>query len=105
LPAAQCDVWPPNHRFVQVAVVTAKDALSGLSSFNTNVVGNEPSIPGEVDSMTVGTGLERRTISVRAERMGEGGGRIYVISAVATDAAGNTATASANCVVPHDQDQ
>jgi hypothetical protein len=102
---AQCSVWPPNHKFVQVALVAASDLLSGLSSFNTNVVSNESSIPGEADSMTVGTGLGRRTISVRAERTGEGAGRIYVISAIATDAAGNTATASANCVVPHDHDQ
>jgi hypothetical protein len=105
LPAALCSVWPPNHRFVQVAVVVAKDGLSGLSSFNTNVDSNEPSLSGEVDSITVGTGLEPRTISVRAERLAEGAGRIYVISAVATDAAGNTAAASSDCVVPHDQDQ
>jgi hypothetical protein len=102
---AQCSVWPPNHKFVQVAVVAASDGLSGLSSFNAAIVSNEPSISGEVDSMTVGTGLERRAISVRAGRMAEGTGRIYVISAVATDRAGNTASASANCVVPHDLGQ
>jgi hypothetical protein len=102
---AQCTVWPPNRKFVQVAIVTAIDGLSGLSSFNTDVQSSEPSLPGEVDSITVGTGLEQRVISVRADRRAEGTGRIYVISAVATDKAGNTASASANCVVPHDLDQ
>ena len=104
LPAG-CTVWPPNRKFVQVAIGSASDGLSGLSSFNTDVVSSEPSLPGEVDSTTVGTGLERRVISVRADRMAQGTGRIYVISAVATDRAGNTASASANCVVPHDLDQ
>ena len=102
---AQCTVWPPNRKFVQVAIVAASDGMSGLSSFNTNVVSNEPALPGEVDSMTVGSGLEQRVISVRAERRAEGTGRIYVISAVAADKAGNTASASAICVVPHDLDQ
>jgi len=42
-------------------------------------------------------------VSLRAERAGNGNGRTYTISATATDAAGNTASATGTCVVPHDR--
>jgi len=42
-------------------------------------------------------------IFVRAERSGKGRGRVYTITIRATDAAGNTAFASANVVVPKSQ--
>jgi hypothetical protein len=42
-------------------------------------------------------------IFVRAERSGQGNGRVYTITVRATDAAGNTAFASANVVVPKSQ--
>src|SRR4030095_2012117 len=32
MPAAGCKLWPPNRKLVQVAVVTADDALSGLAA-------------------------------------------------------------------------
>jgi hypothetical protein len=38
-----------------------------------------------------------------AERSAHGVGRTYTISATATDLVGNVATATASCVVPHDQ--
>ena len=31
MPAFGCSLWPPNHKLVQVATVTAADALSGLA--------------------------------------------------------------------------
>ena len=38
-----------------------------------------------------------------ADRSGDGNGRTYSLSATVSDLAGNTATATANCTVPHDQ--
>jgi hypothetical protein len=43
------------------------------------------------------------TVQVRASRLGSGDGRIYTITAQASDLAGNTATAVSACLVPHDQ--
>src|SRR6185437_10446539 len=34
---SNCSLWPPNHRMVQVATVTANDNLSGVSSFGVTV--------------------------------------------------------------------
>jgi hypothetical protein len=105
MPAAGCEIWPPNNKLVNVATVVAQNGLSGLSSFNTNVASSEPAAPGQSDTVTTGTGLAPRTISVRATRLGNGPGRTYTISASATDRAGNAATAVATCVVPHDRGQ
>jgi hypothetical protein len=45
MPATGCSLWPPNHKLVQVATVTAADAMSGLASGSFNVTGtsSEPS--------------------------------------------------------------
>ncbi len=103
LPAAGCEIWPPNNKLVNVATVAAQDGLSGLSSFNTSVASSEAAAPGQPDTVTAGTGLAPRIISVRATRLGDGPGRTYTLSANATDRAGNATTAVATCVVPHDQ--
>ena len=40
---------------------------------------------------------------LRARRLGSGADRIYTVVSQATDLAGNTATATATCAVPHDR--
>jgi hypothetical protein len=42
-------------------------------------------------------------VYLRAERRGNEPHRVYTITATATDRAGNARTATATCVVPHDQ--
>jgi hypothetical protein len=101
-PASGCTLWPVNHKLVAVAVVVASDGLSGMASFNVEATSSEPATPGETDAVIAGTSLDARTISLRAERLGNGSGRVYGVTAVAADRAGNTATALGTCVVPHD---
>jgi hypothetical protein len=103
MPANGCEIWPPNHKLVKVATVATQDGLSGLASFGTGVTSSEPPSPGQSDTVTTGSGLDLRTISLRAERLASGQGRVYTLSASATDLAGNAATAVATCNVPHDQ--
>jgi hypothetical protein len=103
LPAPGCSLWPPNHKMIQVATVSAADFLSGLASFNFSGTSNEPSDPNSPDIVIAGTGLQPRTVQLRRDRLGTGSGRVYTLSAIATDLAGNTTTSSAVCVVPHDQ--
>jgi hypothetical protein len=105
MPGVGCEIWPPNHKLVLVATVAANDGLSGLASFNTNVASSEPASPGQSDTMTTGSGLDPRAISLRAERLGNGPGRIYTLSATAKDLAGNSTTAVVTCTVPLDKDQ
>jgi len=45
--------------------------------------------------------VERGSISVRAEKSERGRARPYALNATATDVAGNSADAAAECLVPH----
>jgi uncharacterized delta-60 repeat protein len=103
MPAASCSIWPVNKKMVQVAVVSASDGGAGLASFNVTGTSNEPSNPKDPDIVITGTGLLPRTVQLRADRLGSGSGRVYTLLATATDLAGNTASATAQCRVPHDQ--
>ena len=103
MPNAGCEIWPPNHKLVIVATAAATDGLSGPASFNADVTSSEPASPGQSDIAISGSGLDPRTISLRAERLADGPGRTYTLSASATDRAGNTASVVATCVVPHDK--
>jgi len=103
LPSSSCAVWPPDHRLVQIASITAIDGLSGLVSPPTvTAVSNEADngtgdgdLPGDI---VVSGG----TVQIRAERAGSGTGRVYTITATAIDRAGNSAQQTMTCRVPHD---
>lgn len=103
MPAVGCSLWPPNHKLVQVATVSSADSLSGLATFTVTGASNEPSDPNNSDIVITGAALGPQTVQLRAERLGTGTGRIYTITASASDVAGNVATQSAVCLVPHDQ--
>ena len=105
LPAAGCTLWPPNHQLVQVANVSATDALSGVApgSFLVTGASNEATNAGGSGSTAPDILIDGGNVEVRAERSGSGNGRVYTVDATATDLAGNVAIASGDCVVSHDQ--
>ncbi|HKV64044.1 MAG TPA: hypothetical protein VJO16_19210 [Candidatus Acidoferrum sp.] len=100
-----CALWPPNNKMVQVATITAADALSGLAPGSFQVTGssNEPSDPNNPDVVITPNGSGGYSVQLRAARLGSGTGRTYTLQATATDLAGNTATATATCSVPHNR--
>jgi len=104
LPAAGCTLWPPDHRMVQIATVTATDGASGISdgSFKVTVTSNEAVNMVGSGKTSPDIVVNGGAVQVRAERSGTGSGRIYTLTATATDQAGNQTTASATCTVPHD---
>jgi hypothetical protein len=83
--------------------VIASDVLSGLTAFEVTGTSNEPSDPRNPDIVISGSGLQPRVVQLRADKLGTGTGRIYTLPATAGDSAGNRVTATATCVVPHDQ--
>jgi len=103
MPAPGCSLWPPNKKMVQVATISAADVLSGLASFSVTGTSNEPSDPKDPDIVITGSGLQPRFVLLRADRLGNGTGRVYTLTSTASDVAGNSTTAVSTCTVPHDQ--
>jgi len=107
-------LWPPNHKYVEYKLsdlITVEDACD--ASLDVDLMGSIVSIysdePEDVkgngdgntkdDIVIVGPG----SFKVRAERQGAGNGRMYGITFVLADPAGNATTATAFVSVPHDQ--
>ncbi|MNH96334.1 hypothetical protein D3C73_490010 [compost metagenome] len=96
-------IWPPNHKMVTVqAAVYASDAGSGVASVVlTSITSNEPdSGQGDIEA-NIGTAAT--SFQVRAERLGNGTGRIYTITYTVIDHAGNQSTAISTVRVPHNK--
>jgi YVTN family beta-propeller protein len=101
-------LWPPNHLMVSVALaVAASDAVTPAPVCRVaSVTSNQPPTgagSGNVapDYTFSGVGLD---LSLRAERAGSLTDRVYTVSVVCKDAAGNESSSEAVTVVaPHDQ--
>jgi hypothetical protein len=105
-------LWPPNHRLVPVQVAwTAQDTCDAMPAVRlVAAASSEPDdAEGEGDGRTRGdiAGAEDGTpdaqVSLRAERAAAGTGRVYELVYTATDASGNSVSALAVIMVPHDQ--
>lgn len=101
-----CSLWPPDHKMERVAIISARDVgTSNVVAFDVTVSSNEPAEglgDGDVtpDVAVSGDALESREVHLRRERSAVGTGRVYTLSASASDAAGNVNTITVSCVVP-----
>jgi hypothetical protein len=104
------ELWPANHRYNSVKlsqlVAGASDSCGG--DVTADVVIAQVSSDEPEDARRGGDGRTRKDIVIapdcksvrlRAERQGRGNGRVYTISFKVTDAAGNTASATAKVSV------
>ncbi len=108
LPVPGCKLWPVDKKLVTVATVKAADTLSGVVTGSLKVSGSSnetllPTDPRSPDIVITSTSTGGYTIQLRADRLGKGADRVYTLIATATDLAGNSATMTATCMVPHDQ--
>jgi hypothetical protein len=99
-------LWPPNHKLVNVAVnykVTDNCPLSA-NSCTLSVKSNE-SINGTGDGNTSLDWiiLDAHHVQLRAERAGNGNGRIYTVTITCVDSGGNSSSRSVTVSVPHDR--
>jgi hypothetical protein len=103
-------LWPLNHQLVSVtASVYADDSLSGIDSVVlTSITSSEADnglgdgdTPNDIQGADFGT--FDTNFMLRAERAGNGPGRVYTITYTVTDKAGNKTKASATVTAPHDQ--
>jgi predicted extracellular nuclease len=103
--ASPSTLLPPNHTYRNVTVTISASDDSGASPTVTFVsaTSNElDNAPGGSDGNTINdiVKLTDTTFRLRAERDENGTGRVYTITYRATDACGNTTTASATVTVP-----
>jgi hypothetical protein len=99
-------LWPPNHKYVTVtATVNANDNFDQNPTITLlGVTSNEPdSGLGNGDKPNDIVIIDTYHVDLRAERAGNGNGRIYTFTYQVTDACGNSTTATATVTVPHNQ--
>jgi K319L-like, PKD domain len=103
LTVARPELWPPNHALVDVGLdVDLTDACDGLASVHLTVFSDEPDDDQTGDgSQPVDAHLDGSDLYLRAEREGDGDGRVYLLAATATDAEGASGTDCGTVVVPH----
>src|SRR5262249_51244386 len=99
-PSVSCSVahsvlWPPNHKLVNVGFGVVIDPPS--APLHVLVYGNDQADPSDAAD------IAPETLQLRAERRGNGNGRVYLIVVTATDASGQTGFDVCTAVVPHDQ--
>jgi hypothetical protein len=101
-------LWPPNHAMVEVGEAVARDLCDPAVALAVTVTSNEPvNGTGDGDAApdwaVVDHGDGTASVAVRAERKGNGTGRVYTISVKATDAAGNQSVRTSTVTVAQSQ--
>jgi hypothetical protein len=110
LHTTEIKLWPPNHRYrgftVSDFVLSASDAVDpgvNLSSVYILKVTSDEVAKADGASNTfkdILVAADCKSVQMRAERSSSGDGRVYTITFKVRDASGNSATATANVVVP-----
>ncbi|HEV8285639.1 MAG TPA: T9SS type A sorting domain-containing protein [Chitinophagaceae bacterium] len=99
---SQTCLWPPNHKMRDVTVnYTLGTDCSAVTSA-LSVSSNEP-VNGTGDGNTSPDWavLDDHHLQLRAEREGNGTGRIYTITITVTDACGNSSSTTTQVMVAH----
>jgi hypothetical protein len=103
----QTVLWPPNHKFRDVTALGGTDPEGELVALAiASVTQDEPlDDTGDADTAPDADrgGLPANQVSLRAERSGDGDGRVYRVEVVATDPAGASCSTLISIGVPHDQ--
>jgi hypothetical protein len=97
-------LWPPNHKLVAVTVgVNASDNCGSVTSAIVGVTSSEAD-NGIGDGNTTNDiqNINGLSVDLRAERSGNGGGRIYTIKVRSADPSGNYAEKTVEVIVPGD---
>ena len=92
-------LWPPNGKMVEATVnYTAMDDCGGVT--NVLVVSSNEAGNGTAPDWVI---EDERHVKLRAERLGAGSGRVYTVTVISTDNAGNSSTKSAVVTAPKSQ--
>src|SRR5262249_8243693 len=103
-------LWPPNHGLVNIqTTVRVDDSVSNPAGFTlVRVTSSEPDtglgdgdLPGDIQGFVPGTA--DTSGQLRAERAGNGAGRVDSLVYEGSDVAGNRSTCTTTVTVPKSQ--
>lgn len=102
------ELWPPDHRMVDIplaSALTATDPDGDAVSLVVSGITQDESVlgPGSGNTSPDATGVGGAVASVRAERAGGGNGRVYRIAYQGSDNRGGMCTGTFDVRVPHSQ--
>lgn len=97
-------LFPPNGRFEEIDIENVIDPDGDDVTITIDSIQQDEPVDFTGDGSTCpdGGGVGTPTAMLRAERSGEGDGRIYEIAFTASDGRGGTASGSVRVCVPHD---
>ncbi|WNG21056.1 hypothetical protein [Cystobacter fuscus] len=98
-------LWPPNHQLVDVGILGIVDADGDAVSVSISGITQDEPVIGQGSGNTTpdGEGLGTSVARLRAERSGNGNGRVYTVQFTASDGKGGSCTGSVQVAVPHSQ--
>lgn len=100
--ADQTGLWPPNHKFVPINVLGVTDPDGDAVTVTIDTIFQDEAVdaPGSGNTAPDGRGVGTATAEVRAERVGDGNGRVYHIGFTADDGQGATCSGVVQVGVP-----
>ncbi|HEV8297305.1 MAG TPA: hypothetical protein VGQ20_08410 [Acidimicrobiales bacterium] len=103
----ETSLWPPSHDLRLVTVHGGTDPEGDPLTLAIAAVTQDEPVDGSGDGRTAPdadrTGLPKDQVRLRAERAGDGDGRVYRISVVGSDPSGASCSTIVFVGVPHDQ--
>jgi hypothetical protein len=97
-------LWPPNHKLMAVRILGVMDPNNDQVTLTVREVTQDEPVEGQGDGdSSPDAVLQGDTTLLRAERAGQGNGRVYRISFTADDGHGGSCTGAVTVCVPHDR--
>jgi hypothetical protein len=93
-------LWPPNNRMAPVSIRGVTDPDGNPVTITVTGVRQDEPLSGKGANAS---GIGTATVSLRADRAGNGDGRVYHLTFTAEDPLGASCTGEVTVCVPHDQ--
>ena len=104
LALSQNMLWPPNNKMALLSYSVESDCDSSFaSSINTEVFSNESNDEKQAKPFLIDALMDNSGMSLRAERLGKGNGRIYLVRTSGVDLLGQVYHDCRTVTVPHDK--
>ena len=102
--ASEPTLWPANHKYHAESILGVTDPDGDPVTITVTSITQDETVNGRGDGNTCPDAqIVGGQASVRAERSGQGNGRVYAINFTADDGKGGTCNGTVHVCVPHDQ--